>query len=115
MIDTTKSHYLDLEQKLHYLRVHFDMCQGADNKEVLDWAKFYLGWCKTASQQCGGWADPALKNAENFVKNLEKSKVGVVGGYEVLENQMAEASAALNSEILKSLGKTPSQPFRAAV
>jgi len=108
VIDTTKAHYLDLEQKLHTLRTHFTMCKGADNKEVLDWAKFFLGWSKAASQQCGSWTVENLRNIENFAKNLEKSKVGVMG-YEVLESMMGEAAVSLNCEILAYLhkGKVP--------
>jgi hypothetical protein len=102
MVDTSKGYYLELEQKLYSLRTHFGMCHGAKNEEVLDWARFFMDWSRRASKYCDAWSAENLRNSENFVKNLEKPKVGVMG-YEVLERVMAEASLSLNQEILKSL------------
>ncbi len=101
-MDHTKSHYLELEQGLYSLRVHFGMCQGAKNEDVLDWSRFFLAWSQKAKKDCGSWSLENLRNIENFVKNLEKSKVGVMG-YEVLERMMGEAAVHLNQEILTSL------------
>src|SRR5581483_3307495 len=108
MIDTNKGHYLELEQKLHALQIHFDLCKGAKNEEVLDWAKFFLSWSQKASKTCGPWSQENLKTTESFVRNLEKSKVGLMG-YEVLERTMAEAYWNLHQEILKALKKRESQ------
>jgi hypothetical protein len=102
MINTSKGYYLELEQRLHALRTHFDMCRGAVNEETIDWAKFFLAWSQKASKYCNSWSAENLRTAENFVRNLEKSKIGVMG-YEVLERAMAEASWNLDQEILKSL------------
>jgi hypothetical protein len=101
----SKNHYLDLELSLYSLRVHYDMCKGATNEEVLEWARFFCNWCRAAVKYCGIWSLENQKNAENFVKNLEKSKVGVMG-YEVLERLMGEANVNLNREIIQSLKPT---------
>jgi len=108
MIDMTKAHYLELEERIHSLRTHFALCKGADDKETLDWAKFFLAWSKAACLKCGDWSQVNLRGAENFVKDLERSKGGVLG-YGVLEHQMAEAATRLNGEILDSLRKTPAR------
>lgn len=102
MTKSSNAFYLDLDQALYSLRTHFDMCKGATNDEVLEWSKFFRDWSKKASHYCGSWSAENLKHAENFVRNLEKSKVGVMG-YEVLERVMAEAYWNLNQEILKAL------------
>jgi hypothetical protein len=103
MMDASKGYYLELEQRLYSLRVHFDMCKGAGNSETVDWARFFLAWSQKASKHCGAWSADNLRISENFVRNLEKSKIGIMG-YEVLERTMFEASRNLNQEILKSLG-----------
>jgi hypothetical protein len=102
LIDTSRSHYLDLEKDLHYLREHFSMCRGATDDEIVDWAKFFLGWSKKARTTCGPWAVENLSSVEAFVKTLQKSKSGS-SGYEVLERSMAMASSNLNREILASV------------
>jgi hypothetical protein len=102
MIDTSKGYYLELEQRLYSLRAHFDICQGASNAETADWARFFLVWSQKASKYCDSWSLENLGAAEGFVRNLEKSKIGIMG-YEVLERIMAEASWNLNQEILKNL------------
>ncbi len=101
-MDTSKGYYFELEQRLYSLRTHFDMCKGAGNEETVDWAKFFLAWSQKAAKYCNPWGAENLRAVENFVRNLEKSKVGVMG-YEVLERTMAEASWNLDQEILKSL------------
>jgi hypothetical protein len=110
-MDTSKGYYLELEQALYSLRIHFAQCQGAKNEEVLDWSKFFLDWSRKAVKYCGSWSEESLRNAENLAKNLEKPKVGVMG-YEVLERAMSETAWNLNQEILKNLkteeaGKVP--------
>jgi|GEM_PF-2818713 len=102
MVDTSKGFYLEMEQKLYALRTHYAMCQGLTNAEVLEWAKFYLGWSREAVKKCGDWSLENLRQTENFVKNLEKVKVGIMGS-EVLEQVMGEASLNLNREILNNL------------
>ena len=105
-MNTTNHFYLGLEQSLHVLRIHFDMSRGATNEEVLGWAKYFEDWSRKAFQHCGPWSAENLKHAEDFVKNLEKPKAGMVG-YEVLEKAMGEAAVSLNSEILGALQQTP--------
>lgn len=102
MVDTSKSYYLDLEQKLYTLRTHFSMCKDLKNDEVLEWARFFEKWSREAAARCGVWTLENLKNAESFIKNLEKTKVGIMG-YEVLERLMAEAAQNLNKEILDAM------------
>lgn len=102
MADTSKSYYLDLDQKLYALRTHYAMCQDLKNEEVLEWAKFFLAWSREAVKKCGDWSLENLKHTENFIKNLEKAKVGIMGS-EVLDRVMGEASLNLNREILKNL------------
>jgi hypothetical protein len=102
MVNTSKGYYLELEQRLYSLRTHFDMCRGAGNEETIDWARFFLAWSQKASKYCNAWSGENLRAVENFIRSLEKSKVGVMG-YEVLERTMAEASLNLDQEILKSL------------
>jgi hypothetical protein len=101
-MDTSNSFYLGLDQSLRTLRVHFDMSRGASNDEVLEWAKYFLDWSDKASRYCGPWSAENLKQAGNFVRNLEKSTAGIVG-YEVLERAMGEAASNLNQEILNVL------------
>ena len=88
---------LELDQKLHSLRNHFDFCKGASNPEVLDWAKFFLGWSKTAAQNYGDWSRENQTQVENLVKELEKKKTLILG-FEVLERMMAEAALNLERE-----------------
>lgn len=102
MVDTSKSYYLDLEQKLYTLRTHFSMCKDLKNEEVLEWARFFDKWSREATARCGVWTLENLKNAENFIGNLQKSKVGIMG-YEVLERLMGEAAMSLNKEILDAV------------
>ncbi len=101
-MNTSNSFYLGLDQSLHTLRIHFDMSRGATNDEVMEWAKFFEDWSRKASHYCGPWSAENLRHAENFVKNLQKSKVGIVG-YEVLERVMGEAAMNLNREILQAV------------
>ncbi len=107
-MDTSKSFYLELEQKLFTLRTHFAICKDLKNDDVLEWAKFFEKWSREATAKCGVWTLENLKNAENFVKNLEKTKVGIVG-YEVLERLMGEAALRLNREILDAVKRLEGQ------
>jgi hypothetical protein len=107
-MNSSNSFYLDLDQALHRLRVHFDMSRGATNDEVLEWAKYFRDWSHKASRLCGPWSAENLTHAENFVNNLEKSKAGTVG-YEALETAMRAAATRLNEEIVKAL-KQPGEP-----
>jgi len=101
-MDTSKGFYLELDQKLYALRTHYSMCPGLKNEEVLEWANFFLAWSREAVKKCGDWSLENLKNTENFIKNLEKAKMGIMGA-EVLDRVMGEASLHLNREILKEL------------
>src|SRR5580692_2848765 len=115
MMETSKGYHLELEQRLHSLRTHFDMCKGAGNEETVDWANFFLAWSQKASKYCDPWSAENLRAAQKFAGNLEKSKIGVMG-YEVLERIMTEASRNLDQEILRSLRSrelknSPPQPL----
>lgn len=110
MIDTSKSYYLELEQKLYSLRCHYALCQGASNEETLDWAKFFFSWSQKASKYCDSWGVENLRSVENFLRSLEKSKIGIMA-YEVLERIMNEAYWNLNQEILKSLRDREAKSF----
>lgn len=104
MVNELKAHNLELDQKLHSLRIHFDYCKGASNQEVLDWARFFLGWSKTAAHTYGDWSRENQTQAENLVKELEKKKTLVLG-CEVLERMMAEAASNLGGEMAESRQK----------
>lgn len=105
---------LELDQKLNSLRIHFESCKDASNQEVLDWAKFFLGWSKTAAQNYGDWSRENRGQAENLVKQLEKKKTMVLG-YEVLERMMAEAALNLDRETAQARQKAMPTPGRAGV
>lgn len=101
-MDTSKGKYLDLEAQLHYLRLHFEMCDGAKDSEVQDWGRFFLQWARKASADCGPWSKKILETAEQILETLAKSKSGLMG-FEVLKRAMADASHHLNVEIAESL------------
>lgn len=97
-----KAAYLDLEQSLYVLRTHFEMCKGAENQDVIHWAKFFKGWLQKASLDVGPWWRESLAEVEKLLKDLEKPKSGPLG-YEVLDHMMGKASWNLNREILEAL------------
>src|SRR5258708_35312263 len=103
-MDLSKNFYLDLEQGLHGLVVHFDMLQDAKDAEVLDWARFFMKWSETAARLCGSWSRENMYLAEKIVRNLKESKTGVMG-YEALKTAMSEASRNLTREIQETLKK----------
>ena len=100
-MDALKDNYLDLEQRLSLLQIHFNMCQGSNNEETLVWARFFFAWSKQAKKYCNDWAEDNLKTAENFVNTLEKSKRGAAG-YDILHRIMTEAARNLTAEKAKS-------------
>ena len=102
MIDTQHGAYLDIEQKLHSLRTHFEMCRGAQNQDVVHWAKFFLDWVRKSSPHCGSWCWEIGSDLERALKDLEKQKMGDFG-YEVVEHLMAKAASYLNREILENI------------
>lgn len=97
-----KASYMELEQSLFTLRSHFDMCLGAENQDVLHWAKFFKDWIRKASVDVGPWWRESLTDVEKLIKDLEKPKTGDLG-YEILDHMMAKASWKLDREILESL------------
>src|SRR5690242_17736652 len=97
-----KPAYFELEQNLYYLRLHFEMCDGARDPEVQDLCKFFVGWSKKASGTCGTWSRNNLETAEQILKTLEKSKTGLTG-FETLKSLMASAYQSLNAEIKEGL------------
>jgi len=97
-----KASYLELEQSLFTLRTHFEMCKGAENQDVLHWAKFFKDWIRKASVDTGPWWQESLAEVEKLIKDLEKPKTGDLG-YEILDHMMSKASWNLNREILESL------------
>ena len=101
-MDTSKGKYLDLEGQLYYLRLHFEMCEGAKDSEVQDWGRFFLQWARKASADCGPWSKKSLEAAEQILETLGKSKSGLMG-FEVLKRAMADASHHLNVEIAEVL------------
>jgi hypothetical protein len=101
-MDSKKGFYLDLEQELHVLILHYGMCHGAMDPEVIDWARFFQRWAEEASKRCGPWSREALAQAREIYRELEKSKLGKTG-YEDLGRAMAFASRNLNIEIKSSL------------
>jgi len=101
-MDSEKGFYLDLEQQLHLLILHYGMCQGAMDPEVVDWARFFQKWAEEASKRCGSWSWEILEEARKICKELEKSKSGQTG-YTALGKAMAKASGSLNAEIKSSL------------
>lgn len=97
-MDPMKAFYLDLEQDLHLLILHYSMCEGATDPEVTDWARFFVRWAEKATKHSGPWSWKLLESAQNIVKELEKSKDGRKG-YDSLGQAMAQASNKLNAEI----------------
>lgn len=112
-MDSSKGKYLDLEKDLHYLRLHFEMCEGAKDSEVQEWGRFFLQWAKRASKDCGPWSQKTAEVAEQVLDSLTKSKTGLMG-FEVLKRAMADATHHLNVEITGSLrGKAVEMPLAA--
>ncbi len=97
-MDTSNALYLDLEQDLYFLTLHYDMCQGATDPEMIDWARFFQRWAEKATKKCGPWSWITLETARNIVLELERSKSGE-NGYEALGKAMDGASKKLNAEI----------------
>jgi len=100
-----QAYYLELEDKIYYLRLHYSMCQGIKKEEMLEWARFFLAWSREASQRCDIWSQENLRDMERFVKSLEKAKADTAS-YAVLEKAMAEAALRLDHEILKVFQST---------
>ncbi len=90
--------FVELEEKLSVLRVHYELCPELKPKEVLDWAKFFLQW----SRVLGEIGSPRCKT--NFLKTskLVMDLAGVKAGfnpYEALETAMEEAQKVIQEEI----------------
>lgn len=102
IVDPEKVVYLDLEKNLYVLIWHFRQCKGCEDSEVLDWAKFFVNWAKSASAHCGPWSRRILEQAQNTVKDLERSHKGK-SGYLSLGRAMNGAYNSLNFEIWKNL------------
>lgn len=103
--------YLDIEQGLFVLRSHFDMCRGAENQDVVHWAKFLKSWAGKATPDTGAWCQDLLVDIERLLRELEKNKKGDAG-FGLLQDLMAKASRDLDREILDSLPqghKVPAQ------
>ena len=98
MTNTDKAYYLELENEIYYLRMHYSMCQGIKKEEVQEWTRFFLAWSRKASQGCEIWSQENLQAVEKFSRNLEKSKTDPAS-YGALEKMMAEAEQRLNHEI----------------
>lgn len=96
--------YFELEQNLYYLRLHFEMCDGARDPEVGEWCRFFVDWSRKASKSCGTWSRGNLETAEQILKVLEKSKSGLTG-FETLKGLMSGAHQSLNAEIKDNLKK----------
>lgn len=90
--------FIELEEKLTILRVHYELCPDLHAKEVLEWAKFFLQW----SRVLGEIGNPRCKN--NFLKvnklmtELSSSKSDQKA-YEALEKAMAEAQEIVQESI----------------
>ena len=87
-------YYLELQEELGVLRSHFEACEGAANKEVLDWARFFLQWSKRAGKDGEDWGKATLKGADKIAKTLEKPPAGT-DGFKMLQEAMREAAAHL--------------------
>jgi hypothetical protein len=102
MADISNGFYMDLEQGLYFLRMHFEMCEGSKDSELLDWGRFFVEWSRKAAQECGSWSVANLEIAENVFETLQKSKTGLMG-FEVLKRAMNDAAHSLNLEIKEAL------------
>ena len=90
--------YLEIQEELGVLRSHFEICEGAGNKEVLDWARFFLQWSKRAGRDGEDWGKTTLKAAEKIAKTLEKPPAGT-NGFGILQEAMREAAAHLSQRL----------------
>lgn len=98
--------FVELEQKLSGLRVHYQLCQELSAKDVLDWAKFFLRWSQFASEISGPWAMAGLLKAEKLVSDLSKPKPAPMS-YETLDLFMAEAQMNIQEEIFRFTAPKP--------
>jgi len=105
MKDTSNGFYLDLEQGLYFLRMHFEMCEGSKDSEILDWGRFFVEWSRKASGECGPWSKGNLELSQKVFETLQRSNTGLMG-FEVLKRAMTDAAHNLNSEIKEALKAT---------
>jgi len=92
---------VELEEKLSVLRVHYGLCQDLKEKEVLEWAKFFLQWSRFVGEIGGSCAKTNFLKANKLVSEPHNPKSGF-GAYEALEKAMEEAQAMIQEEIFNA-------------
>jgi hypothetical protein len=103
-MDTSKSFYLDLEQGLHDIILHFAMCRGDQDPEVVDGARSFQHWAGKAAQHCGPWSKEILEQAQGIFQEMEKSGSDE-RGHKALSKAILDAFRNLNAEIKDNLKK----------
>ncbi len=101
-MESSKSFLEVLDDELNVLIMHFGMCEGFDNEEVLDWAKFFLRWAESAVKHCGPWSQLSLVRARDIVRQMEIATSGRAGHLS-LGNAMGEAYRNIAHELKKDL------------
>lgn len=93
--------FVEMEQKLSVLRVHYGLCTTLEAKEVLDWAKFLLQWSRVLAEIGGAKAKNLFLKTNKLVLDLAKPKPGMEA-YEALDRILEEAQAIIQEEIFES-------------
>ena len=95
---------LELDHQLTRLRTHYDYFEGAEAKEVLEWARFFQRWAKFAAGQGLSWVKPHLQQA-NFLVSEFSGRKPTPRAYDILKRVMQEAADDLSGEIQQSREK----------
>jgi hypothetical protein len=99
-------HYQGLLDELQLLRSHFELCEGADNREVLDWARFFRQWSEKTLGEGVDWSRENLGVADKIVRALERPKAGIQG-FKALSIAMQKATSDLAGSLRAWEPKAP--------
>jgi hypothetical protein len=95
--------FVELEEKLSVLRVHFEVCEDLKPNEVLEWAKFFLRWSKVVAEIGGPHAKNNFLKANTLFSEMFNAKPGF-RGYEAMDALMEEAQGMIQEEIFNAAG-----------
>ena len=93
--------FIEMEEKLIVLRVHYGLLGSLEPKEVLDWAKFLLQWSRVLGEIGGTNSKNLFLKVNKLVLDLSKPKV-VMEAYEAMDRILAEAQTIIQEEIFEA-------------
>ncbi len=97
-MDDPNDFYPSLDRELHSLISQFGKSQPLPNHKVMDWARLFNEWSKSAALYCGPWSRTNLKGSQGLIRELGERYAGRIGFFR-LKKALDEASRNLTKEI----------------